>query len=267
MLHAVRADRNCAPDIGGGESTDRPGCSRGAARVPDRDPRVRQEGVPRTRRARVRRSSRVSTTPPPDVPSPVDLRTTSDARAWEASAAQRPGRDEMLDRITEEAARLTAPGDRILELGSDPGFLARRILERLPGVQYTALDFSPAMHELARARLQEWSQRVRFLERSFRSAGWSDELGPFELVVTNQAVHELRHKRYAPELHRQVLGVLARGGSYLVSDHFSDPGGKDDTELYMTRAEQQRALQDAGFASVERLAVAGTLVLHRARRA
>ena len=79
-------------------------------------------------------------------------------------------------------------------------------------------------------------------------------------------MHELRHKRHAPGLHRQVLDALAPGGSYLVSDHFSDPGGLENTELYLTRDEQQTALQQAGFASVERLAVAGTLVLHRARK-
>src|SRR5688500_3518865 len=106
---------------------------------------------------------------PQDVPSPIDFRQTIDARTWEASAEQRPGRNEILERITQEEAQLTSAGDRILELGSGPGFLAERLLQRLPDVHYTALDFSPAMHELARARLEPWAARVTFLERSFNS--------------------------------------------------------------------------------------------------
>ena len=208
----------------------------------------------------------MSIEPPQDVPSPIEFREMDDARAWEASAEQRPGRSEILDRITEEAARLTRPGHRVLELGSGPGFLAHRLLQRLPDVHYTALDFSPAMHELARARLEPWAERVTFLERSFKSDTWHEDLEPVHLVVTNQAVHELRHKRHALGLHRQVLDVLAPGGSYLVSDHFSDPGGLENVELYMARDEQMAALLHAGFASVERLAAAGTLVLHLARK-
>jgi len=208
----------------------------------------------------------MSIEPPPDVPSPIEFREMSDARRWAASAGQRDGRGEILDRITQEAARLTAPGDRILELGSGPGFLAERLIQRLPDVHYTALDFSAAMHELARARLGPWAARVSFLQRSFKSETWLEGLEPFRLVVTNQAVHELRHKRHAVGLHRQVLDVLAPAGSYLVSDHFSDPGGLENTELYMQRDEQMTALHHAGFASVERLAVAGSLVLHLARK-
>jgi hypothetical protein len=72
----------------------------------------------------------MSTEPPQDVPSPIELREMTDARKWEASAEQRPGRSEILDRFTQEAAQLTRPGDRILELGSGPGFLAQRLRVR-----------------------------------------------------------------------------------------------------------------------------------------
>ncbi len=122
------------------------------------------------------------------------------------------------------------------------------------------------MHELARARLGSLQERVTFLERSFKSTTWVEGLQPFDIVVTNQAVHELRHKRYAEALHRQVYGVLEQEGSYLVSDHFCGDGGAENGELFMTKDEQQTALSRAGFGSVERVLSEGSLVLHLARK-
>ena len=201
-----------------------------------------------------------------DVASPIDFRNQTEAREWERTAEERPGRSEILGRMADEVARRARHGRRILELGSGPGFLARRLLERINDLEYTALDFSPAMHELARERLGPHATRVTFVERTFRSDDWTDGLGPFDLVVTNQAVHELRHKRHAPVLHRQVHAVMAFTGSYIVSDHFSDPGGLTNADLYMTRDEQKAALENAGFSTVRRIAVAGTLVLHVAEK-
>jgi SAM-dependent methyltransferase len=189
-----------------------------------------------------------------------------DASEWAAKAEQRLGRNEILNRIVEQTAQRAGHSPRILELGSGPGFLARRILQRLPEARYTALDFSPAMHALARTRLASDLDRIEFLERSFKSDGWMDGLQPFDAVLTNQAVHELRHKRYAQNLHRQVYGLLKQNGIYLVSDHFSDVGGVPDLALFMTVKEQENALLGAGFTDVSRISKTGSLALHLARK-
>jgi predicted methyltransferase len=120
------------------------------------------------------------------------------------------------------------------------------------------------MHNLARARLGPQAMRVNFVERSFKEPDWSQGLGHFDAVITNQAVHELRHKRYAAQLHAAVKEVLRPEGSYLVSDHFFGEGGLPNDQLYMTVAEQRDALLNAGFSEVHEVAAAGTLVMHRA---
>jgi len=133
----------------------------------------------------------------------------TEAREWAATAEQRPGRSEILNRITQEQrdslARRPHPRTRLR-----PGLPAQRLLQRLPGCFLHGIGLLSAMHELARARLEPWSAQATFLERSFKSESWTEGLEPFQLVVTNQAVHELRHKRHAPGLHRQVLDVLAQ---------------------------------------------------------
>lgn len=201
-----------------------------------------------------------------DVPSPIDLRIMSDAREWAAKAMQkRPWRTEFFALFAAQIRSTAARDCRVLELGSGPGFLAEYLLTALPDIACVALDFSPAMHELAKERLGPMASRVQFVERSFREPGWTEGLGSFAAIVTNQAVHELRHKHYARALHAQALGLLMPGGIYLVCDHHTGEGGMSNTDLYMSVAEQKTALLDAGFDEVEQLLHKGGLVLHRAR--
>ena len=198
-----------------------------------------------------------------DVPSPIDLRLMADARPWaETALARRPVRPEFFDAFAREIGR---DGARVLELGSGPGFLAAHLLHAWPSLAYVALDFSPAMHQLAADRLGERAARVRFVERSFRAVDWADGLGEFDVVVTHQAVHELRHKEYATALHAQVRPLLAAGGRYLVCDHYLGGDGLSNEQLYMTVDQQRDALLRAGFADVEPVLVKGGLALHRAR--
>src|SRR5262245_64556036 len=201
-----------------------------------------------------------------DVPSPVDFRQMTDAVEWESTAlAKRPWRTEIFEAFARELANARPAVQRVLELGSGPGFLAKHLLDALPDIYCTLLDFSGAMHLLARQRLGALTSRVQFVERSFKEAGWNDGLGVFDAVVTNQAVHELRHKRHATRLHAGVHATLGPQGRYLVCDHFAGKGGMRDENLYMTVAEQRQALHDAGFSRVEQIILRDSLVMHRAQ--
>jgi len=200
-----------------------------------------------------------------DVPSPIDLRQLPDAIAWEQTAmSKRPWRIEFFARFAEEIASAPIRVHHVLELGSGPGFLARHLLEQLPDITCTLLDFSPAMHQLAGTRIGALAHRVRFVERSFKEAESFQGLGTFQAVVTIQAIHELRHKRHAKVLHSRVRESLDAGGLYLVCDHFAGDGGMRNTELYMSVEEQRHALKSAGFRFVEQILTRGGLVLHRA---
>lgn len=199
-----------------------------------------------------------------DVPSPIDLLRMQDAREWERTAMEkRPWRTEFFKRISGEIAATVPPVKRILELGSGPGFLAQHLLQTVDNIFYVMLDFSAAMHELARARLGELCRHVEFVERDFKQPGWNEGLGEFECIVTVQAVHELRHKRYATDFHARVRKLLAPGGIYLICDHYYGADGMKNDQLYMTVEEQRHALSSAGLRAEELLRQGG-MVLHKA---
>ena len=178
--------------------------------------------------------------------------------------SKRPWRVEFFAQFASELAAMPLKIQRVLELGSGPGFLAEHLLRSLGHVEYVLLDFSASMHDLAKARLGELGSRATFIERSFKEENWAAGLGSFECVVTNQAVHELRHKCYAEALHRHVRKVLVPGGAYLVCDHFAGEGGMNNEALYMSVAEQRQALLASGFESVHQVMAKGGLVLHHA---
>lgn len=206
---------------------------------------------------------------PTDIPSPIDLRRPDHAQEWAKTALQkRPWRPQFFQRFVQEIQGITV--DRplhIVELGSGPGFLLKELIGKLPQHHYTALDFSEAMHDLAKQRLGEQAQQVNFLLRDFKRDNWFKDLTDIDVMVTNQAVHELRHKRHAPALHAQVRQLLKPQGVYLVCDHFAGTHkgqqGMQNHELFMTVQEQEGALVAGGFKQVEPLLCQGSLMLWR----
>lgn len=184
-----------------------------------------------------------------DVPIRVDFRDAATARTWiEDTRIKRPYRPRFFAAFC--AALATRPKLRILELGSGPGQLAREILVHCDVHTYVALDFSPAMHEIAAEYLGELASRVAFVTRDFREPAWPVDLGMFDAVVTLQAAHETRHKRHLVPLLTRARTVVAPRGVLLYADHYLTPDSKLPA-LAPARDDQPLALQRAGFVEVQ----------------
>jgi SAM-dependent methyltransferase len=184
-----------------------------------------------------------------DVPIRVDFRDPATARTWiEDTRIRRPYRPRFFAAFC--AALASRPKLRILELGSGPGQLAAEILSHCDVHIYVALDFSPAMHEIAAEHLGALASQVTFVTRDFREPSWPDDLGTFDAVVTLQAAHETRHKRHLMPLLERARMVISPGGVLLYADHYLTPETKLPA-LSPARDEQPLALERAGFVNVE----------------
>ncbi len=198
---------------------------------------------------------------PEDVPTSIDLRDPAQARQWaDDTPRKRPWRTGF---FAEFCTALVGKQLRILELGSGPGHLAREILTRCDIVEYVALDFSEAMHDLAREHLGEFASRITFVTRDFRTPDWTAGFSALDAIVTMQAVHETRHKRRALPLLAEARTLLRSGGQLLYCDHYFEDGKKPG--LMLDRAEQPEVLRDAGFSRVELLRDEGGMALYGAR--
>jgi SAM-dependent methyltransferase len=202
-----------------------------------------------------------------DVPYGEDWHSLAEATAWaEAADKKRPFRTQFRELISEEVGTL-GPGVRVLELGSGPGFLAERVLERCTGLaSYTLVDFSEPMLAMSRERLARFPA-ASFVRESFKSDGWMERIGgPFDGVVSMQAIHEIRHKRHIPGLYQQIFQVTAAPGLILICDHTLLDDSRRSMSLYMTEQEQVQALSDAGFAEVRIALSIRKLVLYVGRK-
>jgi SAM-dependent methyltransferase len=202
-----------------------------------------------------------------DVPSPIDLRDPTVANQWFAEAdRKRPWRVQLRTAIA-ELLHADAPAPRrVLELGAGPGLLAQAILGACSLDNYTLFDFSPPMLDLARARLAS-DAPATFICGDFKQPGWTAQIsGPFDAVVTMQAVHELRHKRHARGLYRQVRDLLRPGGLLVVCDHAPPDDSARSNALHASEAEQHAAFLSAGFADVRTHLVVQGLYVCTGRR-
>ena len=195
---------------------------------------------------------------------PHDYFNESYVRDWAGVAnSRRPFRAEFFNAFAIEVATLSEP--RVLDLGSGPGFLAETILTRCSVASYHLFDFSPYMLELSRARLSTFGERACFHQGSFLDPRWWQSLpGPFDVVVSLQAVHEVRDAARIPQLYGELRLLLHEGGKVLIADQVNSAEKKE--EHFLTVSEHETALRKSGLVEFRQLHAAGDLAMFGARR-
>ncbi|MFV5535510.1 class I SAM-dependent methyltransferase [Acinetobacter pittii] len=193
-----------------------------------------------------------------EVASPIDLRKAADALEWaEEVNMKRPWRYEFFSMYVAEIKSLNIKKPKILEIGAGPGYLAKILLENIDFAEYTALDFSEAMHELSRKNLGLLSNKANYLIANFKDNGWYDvcQQETYDVVIIHQALHELRHKDFAKGFQIQVRNHLLNENSlYIVTDHIvKDEKGMKNKDLYMTIDEHIHTFSLAGFKNIQLL--------------
>ncbi len=202
-----------------------------------------------------------------EVPSDHDFFDPAYVKRWSDSILRyRPERKQVFKAFAAEAKRMDTPGLSVFELGCGPGFLAEALLENCDIARYTLVDFSPEMLKLSRSRLAQFKDKTVFIERNFKEPSWTDRLpAGFDLVVSLQAVHELRHASRIPKLYAQLHGLLAPGGKILICDHVNSSSGKGAAH-FMTVAEHLAAFTAAGFVNPREICPAADLSLMAAEK-
>jgi tRNA (cmo5U34)-methyltransferase len=144
------------------------------------------------------------------------------ARDWDAGGAgQLPTRAEQQDILLALLAAANVADGAVLDLGIGSGLVAEAVLDLLPDAQLVGLDFSAAMLDLARERLDRFGSRVHLLGHDLSRLGSLDlpDLR-YRAAFSIQTMHHLSDPDKAAAL-AWTAGVVEPGGLIVVIDRVS----------------------------------------------
>jgi Methyltransferase domain len=143
-----------------------------------------------------------------------------------------------------------------LDLGSGPGSLSARVLDRFPRARTVAVDYDPVTQRVGRGALGSYGGRLTWVDAKMAAPGWTAALPRrrFDAAISTTALHWLR----PPELRRlygDLAGLIRRGGVFLNGD--SLPAGVDDPararlEARVRKVRYSRRARDALWKAWER---------------
>jgi SAM-dependent methyltransferase len=204
-----------------------------------------------------------------EVPSDHDFFDPVYVKKWSDSIGRyRPERKRLFKVFAAEVTRIEKDPLSVLELGCGPGFLAEALLQNCAISRYTLVDFSPHMLELSRNRLAVFKDRTDFIRRNFKKKNWTMALATdLDVVVSLQAVHELRHASRIPKLYAQLYNLLVPGGSVLICDHVNSPlPSYHRAAHFMTVEEHLSTFEKVGFVRAREICTAADLSLMTAEK-
>lgn len=132
----------------------------------------------------------------------------------------------------------------VLDIGAGYGFVTEEVLRAYPNAQVTLQDYSELMLARAREHLAKSLGQLTFVLADLTDPTWSEHVGgPFDLVVSAIAIHNLRKMEAIAACYRGIAKLLRPGAPFLDYDLFPIAGGIE-THIGM--------MQEAGMTRVSR---------------
>jgi SAM-dependent methyltransferase len=132
----------------------------------------------------------------------------------------------------------------VLDVGAGYGFITEEVLHAFPKARVTLQDFSDLMLKHAHEHLAKFAGQLSFVLADLTDPRWSERVGgPFDLIVSAIAIHNLRAADKFAAAYRGIAGLLKPGAPFLDYDLFAQHGG---IEAHIGM------MQDAGMTRVSR---------------
>lgn len=110
------------------------------------------------------------------------------------------------------------PVRRFLDIGCGDGVVGAAVLSRWPDAHGVFLDFSPAMLDAARAKLDT---RHTFVHDDYGDPAWAARIaarGPFDAIVSGFSIHHQEDDRKRA-IYREIFELLEPGGMFVNIEH------------------------------------------------
>jgi 2-polyprenyl-3-methyl-5-hydroxy-6-metoxy-1,4-benzoquinol methylase len=110
---------------------------------------------------------------------------------------------------------------RVLDVGAGAGHLQYEYFRRYPEskCEFVLLDASRELLKTAAARFESRSKQVSVVVRSYNSVDWSDDLGRFDAIVSNNSLFHLRPQKLK-SFYQSCFALLKQNGILLNQQAF-----------------------------------------------
>jgi ubiquinone/menaquinone biosynthesis C-methylase UbiE len=147
----------------------------------------------------------------------------------------------LLRRMVEMAPFPVAQPIDVLDVGAGYGAVTEEVLRRYKAARVVVQDYSAPMLESARKHLDRRSDRLHYVQCDLLEPNWTKAVGgPFDLVVSAIAIHNLGDRDSIFGCYRAIRSVMKKGGWFLNYDRY--PGGSEP---------HLASLRQVGFTRVE----------------
>lgn len=114
----------------------------------------------------------------------------------------------------------------VLDVGGGSGVISEAVLDAFPSARLALQDFSEHMLAHAKEKFSTHDRAIRYVQCDLRDPAWVQAAGgPFDLVVSGIAIHNLKDLAAMAACYEAVHGLLKPGGCFLDYDHFDRFGG------------------------------------------
>jgi ubiquinone/menaquinone biosynthesis C-methylase UbiE len=114
----------------------------------------------------------------------------------------------------------------VLDVGGGYGVVTEEVLRTFPQARVILQDYSQSMLDHARQRLSDYAGRVSYVLADLCDPSWPHRVdGPFDLIVSSYAIHNLRDPEPIRACYRAIAGLLKAGAPFLHYDIFDHAGG------------------------------------------
>ncbi len=171
------------------------------------------------------------------------------ARGWADRFVPTAPRLRLFDLICRELETRQLPVAHVVELGIGPGYMARYVLDRLPHITYEGIDFSEAMHAIARETIGAQTGRVTFTLADLLDGGWTEHLSRQPgAVISTWSLHDLGSQGAVADVYRGCAAVLPPGGLLVNGDFIEPQGTRHEFEAGRFSIDRHiELLEEAGF--------------------
>jgi SAM-dependent methyltransferase len=164
--------------------------------------------------------------------------------------------EERQPRIRQMIAMAKLPRDAalaVLDVGAGYGFITEEVLHAFPHARVTLQDYSDVMLARAREYLSKSAEQLSFVLADLTEPRWSERVGgPFDLIVSAIAIHNLRKMETIAACYRGIATLLKPGALFLDYDLFAQHGGIENHIGMMQEAGMTRVSRawDDGHAAI-----------------